>query len=98
MTTLLIDYTFDFAFMVPLRALKNRHWILASMSSMLLLICLPLPPLHSGLFALSEISVTDFEVETVHAIPMLRSDLGESSDHPSVSPNKYSPADLHSAP
>lgn len=57
--SILLHYPFDFLAMVPIKALKRRHWSVFASSMIMVLIFWGLTPTQSGLFAIRTINVTD---------------------------------------
>ena len=62
---LLIDYLFEYSFLVPFHAIKRRHWTVALMSTVSLLISVFLPPLLGSFFSIeSANAVTTLSFDT----------------------------------
>jgi hypothetical protein len=55
-SNLLLDYVFESAFAIPVRALRRRHWTLAAVSITFLLISLLLPASQGALFGIDSVS------------------------------------------
>ncbi|GKZ32281.1 hypothetical protein AbraIFM66950_001574 [Aspergillus brasiliensis] len=59
---LFLSYRFDNGFLAPIRAFRNRHWVVVCVSSMSLLMRVPVPSLLSGLFVLSPLPLVETKV------------------------------------
>ncbi|KAE8373051.1 hypothetical protein BDV26DRAFT_272918 [Aspergillus bertholletiae] len=68
-SVLFINYAFDVAILAPIRAARNRHWIVLCVSFMSLLIRILLPSLLSGLFVL--VAITSVETKPLDTWPSL---------------------------
>ncbi|GKZ24755.1 hypothetical protein AbraIFM66951_011827 [Aspergillus brasiliensis] len=61
-SVLFLSYRFDNGFLAPIRAFRNRHWVVVCVSSMSLLMRVPVPSLLSGLFVLSPLPLVETKV------------------------------------
>lgn len=61
-SVLFLNYRFDNGILAPIRALRNRHWVVVCVSTMSLLLRVPVPSLLSGLFVLSPLPLAETKV------------------------------------
>ena len=55
-STRLLDYVFESAFVTPIRAVRRRHWTLAAVSTIFLLVSLILPASQGALFGINSVT------------------------------------------
>ncbi|RAL12368.1 DUF3433 domain-containing protein [Aspergillus homomorphus CBS 101889] len=68
-SVLFINYSFDAGILAPIRAARNRHWIVLCVSAMSMAIHLAVPSLLSGLLTLASTDIV--ETKALHTWPHL---------------------------